>query len=906
VLRSHTKSVNCVRFAPVGNALATAGDDHLIFVWRQHDDGGASVPQRVFGSDVIVHEKWIVRLTLRAHAGDVVDLAWSPTADLLVSCSLREELFVWNVAAGERGAALPIARLVGHQGNIKGVAWDPIGRYLASAGDDSTVRVWRVADWGQEAEIDAPFEGSPSNFYYRRLSWSPDGQMLACAGAVNSKMPVAAIIERGKWVSTRELVGHRQPVVVAAFNPTFFQLQSDADNDDDDRAPSKKRRSSASTKKKDASTIYAVCAIGSADSGLSIWTTHKQRSVMVATNVHVQSIVDLAWDRNTCDMLGCTSTDGTVSFFLFHDKDLDPRLPNEVLRDRLRTLYGDAADAGAVDALPEDPELMLENGADDSMHAASAATSAAQVAAVRALVSAPVAAVTRVVTEQSVSIVGGKRRIQPATLVSDVAESNVAAVRPTVTQLPSAASNSSFAQALATAPLVRTVAAAGAAAPVARPSIVVTPSAANGVAASSSAAAAAAAAAAKRKRAAINETAPAHELSNAAVSTASTAASAAQAFWLTSSSSSATSQRVVRQVSTGADERLLIDAEIVTASSGATSSTVQCMLGTQVQWTARLPQRVTHIAGATSWVALSCEDGTLLLRSNKGRMLVPALVLDAPVVALEASQRDYLLAVTADGGVAVWHVGRLERTVTSSVRALFATSARSVLDGAAALAPHLVGASIGDDGIPVVTLPTYESFVFHPSLQTWRRVVVRRHLRSEHASVLPLGRGDDAAVASTSSTTTAGAVVAELREQAKRSANVSAELVTAGRSLLAARSGPVFGSAGGVDEALAASIEHIEHRLATAMLLGPTSEQVRWVRIYARNAGNAGLQERLHELLAQLVGRPPTQLREEPSAERRAMWQLAREALAVIRPMRALQRLYTEFSDQLHLHEQQT
>jgi hypothetical protein len=195
-------------------------------------------------------------------------------------------------------------------------------------------------------------------------------------------------------------------------------------------------------------------------------------------------------------------------------------------------------------------------------------------------------------------------------------------------------------------------------------------------------------------------------------------------------------------------------------------------------------------------------------------------------------------------------------------------------------------------------------------MQAWLRVVDRRHLRSEHASVLPLGRGDDAGSRSAASqrpTTVPAPPSHELREHAKRSANVSAELmVTAGRALLAARSGPVFGSAGGVDEALAASIEHIEHRLATAMLLGPTSEQVRWVRIYARNAGNAGLQERLHELLAQLVGRPPTQLREEPSAERRAMWQLAREALAVIRPMRALQRLYTEFSDQLHLHEQQT
>jgi hypothetical protein len=82
-----------------------------------------------------------------------------------------------------------------------------------------------------------------------------------------------------------------------------------------------------------------------------------------------------------------------------------------------------------------------------------------------------------------------------------------------------------------------------------------------------------------------------------------------------------------------------------------------------VQWTARLPQRVTHLAGAATWASdLSCDDGTLLLRSSKGRLLVPALVLDAPVVALEASQRTTTCSpVTADGGVAVWRVGATGR-----------------------------------------------------------------------------------------------------------------------------------------------------------------------------------------------------------------------------------------------------
>jgi protein HIRA/HIR1 len=933
LLDQHTKAVNCVRFAPTGFVLASAGDDQVVFVWQLALDSAAFAPRKVFGAsdDALVHEKWHARLSLRAHAGDVVDLAWAPAGDLLVSCSLSQELFVWHVAGDQRDAAVPVARLVGHEGMIKGVAWDPIGRYVASACDDRTVRVWRVADWGQEAAITTPFVDSNCNTYFRRLSWSPDGQNLTCAGGVNNKVAVAVVIERGQWTSSRNLVGHRQAVVAASWNPAIFQ-SSEPDDDDaaaaagggaqpaGDAQPAKKKRGS----KKRAE--YAICAVGSVDNGLSIWTTHMQRSIMVVTNVHNQSVVDLAWDRSTNDMLGCASVDGTVSFYLFKEKDIGVRLPSSTLRDRLRGLYGDAA--GPISVLPEDPDVIIAEPLHPQLSMPPPTTTAAA-ASLRAAHPSPVAA--RVVSEQTVTMVGGKRRINPATLVADVpsfATSSTTAppaavvyhtaATSSLAPLPaSTASNSSFAQALATAPLVKPASAAKTVATVTAPSPAAVPQ--------------------KRKRIEprdINE--PQQPAAAAAAAAATTAAAAAATtsswavgagsngvFWL---HSSAPPLRVVRQVSVpGEQAQLLLEAEVTLPSANAPQATsvVQCVHGTQLQWTVRMPHRVTHVAGTASWTAIGCDDGTLLLRSSKGRLLVPALVLDAPLVALEASPHHFLLAVTADGGVAVWRVGSLTRTVTSSIRSLFASGGGAAPGGRSAQQPHIASASVGDDGVPIVTLPTYESFVFHTSMQAWMRVVDRRHLRSEHASVLPL-TADEQLPLGGGAASTVGAAVVQLREDAKRSANVSAELIAAGRALLAPRGGPMHAA---IDDAMSASVEHLEHRLAAALLLGPAAEQKRWVRIYARNAANAGLHDRLHELLAALIGRPPAQFddsvpaaasdaaraaappvaaldqSEADMAHRREMWQLAREALSVIRSVRPLQRLYTEFSDQLRHYD---
>lgn len=56
-----------------------------------------------------------------------------------------------------------------------------------------------------------------------RLSWSPDGQYLVSAHAMNNSGPTAQIVERDGWKTNMDFVGHRKAVtvVVRMFGPAF-------------------------------------------------------------------------------------------------------------------------------------------------------------------------------------------------------------------------------------------------------------------------------------------------------------------------------------------------------------------------------------------------------------------------------------------------------------------------------------------------------------------------------------------------------------------------------------------------------------------------------------------------------------------------------------------------------------
>ncbi|XP_012671317.1 protein HIRA [Clupea harengus] len=336
---NHLACVNCVRWSNNGLYLASGGDDKLVMVWKRAAFIG---PSTVFGSSSKLAnvEQWRCVTILRNHTGDVMDVAWSPHDVMLASCSVDNTIVIWNA----RKFPEIITALKGHTGLVKGLTWDPVGKYIASQADDRSLKVWRTMDWQLETNITKPFNECGGTTHVLRLSWSPDGQYLVSAHAMNNSGPTAQIIERDGWKTNMDFVGHRKAVTVVKFNPKIF----------------KKKHKNGSSQK--GSGPYCCCAVGSKDRSLSVWLTSLKRPLVVIHDLFDKSIMDISWTLNGMGIMVC-SMDGTVAFLSFNLDELGDPLNEEEKNSIHQNIYGKSLAITSVEAqlsttIIENPEML--------------------------------------------------------------------------------------------------------------------------------------------------------------------------------------------------------------------------------------------------------------------------------------------------------------------------------------------------------------------------------------------------------------------------------------------------------------------------------------------------------------------------------------------------------------------
>lgn len=275
-----------------------------------------SIPKAIYDGGMLIQElgtneappveNWKILRRLIGHENDVQDLGWSYDSSIMVSVGLDSKIVVWSGATFEKLKTISV-----HQSHVKGITFDPANKYFATASDDRSIKLFRfnppppnatahdsINNFVLEHTITQPFISSPLTTYFRRCSWSPDGNHIAAANAVNGPVSSVAIINRGTWDGDINLIGHEGPTEVCTFSPRLF---------------SKHEMSAETTDNSGYSTqaLVTVIACAGQDKTLSIWNTSSSRPLLVLQEVGQKSVSDLAWTPDGLTIFA-SSLDGSI------------------------------------------------------------------------------------------------------------------------------------------------------------------------------------------------------------------------------------------------------------------------------------------------------------------------------------------------------------------------------------------------------------------------------------------------------------------------------------------------------------------------------------------------------------------------------------------------------------------
>lgn len=324
----HNGVVTCVKFSPDGRFLASGSDDKIVLIWEK-DEEHTNRPKQ-FGETEADLEHWVVRKRLVAHDNDVQDICWSPDGSLLITVGLDRSIIIWNGTTFER-----VKRYDIHQSMVKGIVFDPANKFFATASDDRSVRIFRYYrklndvsagnyEFQMEQIVMEPFKKSPLTSYFRRMSWSPDGQHIAVPNATNGPVTSVVIINRGNWATDVSLIGHEAPCEVCSFSPRMFRLGS-----------------------KD--TLTTILASGGQDRTLAIWSTALTKPLMVAEDIVGHAITDICWTPDGMSLF-LSSLDGSITCVMFEKDELGEAVSAGAIASQLVRYGGDRDSAILVES----------------------------------------------------------------------------------------------------------------------------------------------------------------------------------------------------------------------------------------------------------------------------------------------------------------------------------------------------------------------------------------------------------------------------------------------------------------------------------------------------------------------------------------------------------------------------
>ncbi|ODV85155.1 hypothetical protein CANARDRAFT_179991, partial [[Candida] arabinofermentans NRRL YB-2248] len=186
-LTKHTQAVNCVRFDPTGELLATASDDGTIIVW--------ALSQKIikeFGSvDDDIKESWYAKTSCRSStSSEIYDISWSPDSKYICCGSMDNITRIYNASNG-----LIIKQISEHNHYVQGVSWDPRNEYVCSQSADRSVHIYKIlGEKGNELQL------SPTTFYKIQRAELPTTKLPQSPNSINT--PIIGTAPSGSSMST--------------------------------------------------------------------------------------------------------------------------------------------------------------------------------------------------------------------------------------------------------------------------------------------------------------------------------------------------------------------------------------------------------------------------------------------------------------------------------------------------------------------------------------------------------------------------------------------------------------------------------------------------------------------------------------------------------------------------------
>lgn len=903
----HLGTIHSVRFSPNSRYLASGADDKIICIY-QLESGPPTIATFGNTNEPPPVENWKTSRRLIGHENDVQDLAWSYDGSILVSVGLDSKIVVWSGHTFEK-----LKVLAGHQSHVKGITFDPANKFFATASDDRTIKIFRftspapnatqhdmINNFQLETTISSPFKSSPLTTYFRRCSWSPDGNHIAAANAVNGPVSSVAIIERTRWDSEINLIGHEGPTEVCMFSPRLFHTKKPVEN--------------GTANGHSGGALVTVIASAGQDKTLSIWNTNTSRPVVILQDLAAKSISDLAWapDGQT---LFAASLDGSIITLRFETGELG-WVANLEETDKALSKYGASRKAMGI---AEDVDgLLLENhskegerrGAESRMGALMGdslpVSKDSPAPATNGKTASPNPTTTpnaqleteaadkdkekekstdaqealdkqaqRVTELKSRVTVGkdGKKRVAPMLISSSgTGQSSLPQTQLVGSSTTKTAQNDVLQSILDVAKPYDGLPEGGLAAmllgnkrkavpleedeeeyPNKRAATGPWPIMRNGV---------------EGLEPAVLEP-PKHGLVPTPEYLRPAVLSPCIAFSQVRLAVPKIRSHILRPLERGVltgettlEEASKVPENIILEARNPTAvrdpSQITASKRGEVLWQDYVPRAIILVTGTKNFWAAACEDGSLYTWSPAGRRLVNALVLESQPVILEC-RGWWLLCITATGLCNVWNIKTLSSPHPPVSLGPVLEVAVTSLQSHPTPGPGVTAATLNSNGHIIVTLTNGDGYYYNPTMYTWQRLS-----ESWWAVGSQYWNSNDSSVSSLQSTAVGPTVAKSGKsEEPPVSAGIipflerhtTNEFLLKGRSFTLGRIIKQLQSKDGFEGfESSVSIAHLENRIAGALALGAKDEFHLYLLMYAKRIGAEGLRGKVEELLNSLLG----------------------------------------------------